>query len=147
MCVPASQKPMQSARDLPPPPGLLWADSLGLALPAGEEPGDRASDDPPEAPPPTLPDEVPEEPPLVANWLGKGSDIGDSGGTVPPGSAVDGEVGVVVAGAPAGGASPPDGVDDDDVEGTDDTDGAAGAAGGAGTLRRVEGKLVLGAEG
>jgi hypothetical protein len=90
---------------------------------------------------------VPEEPPPVANWLGRGSDIGDSGGTVDPGSAVDGEVGVVVAGAPAGGTSPPDGVDDDDVEGTDDVDGAAGAAGGAGTLRRLEGKLVLGAEG
>ena len=30
MCVAASQKPMQSASDLPPPPGALGADSLGL---------------------------------------------------------------------------------------------------------------------
>src|SRR5690349_21631461 len=85
MCVPASQKPMQSASDLPPPPGLLWADSLGLALPAGEVPGERASVGPAEEPPPVLPDEAPVEPPPVANWLGKGSAIGASGGTVDPG--------------------------------------------------------------
>src|SRR5438874_7122497 len=36
MCVSRSQKPMQSWSDLPPPPGLLGADSLGLA------PGDSA---------------------------------------------------------------------------------------------------------
>jgi hypothetical protein len=30
MCVSRSQKPMQSASDLPPPPGALGADSLGL---------------------------------------------------------------------------------------------------------------------
>ena len=38
MCVALSQKPMQSASDLPPPPGALGADSLGLA----ELPGERA---------------------------------------------------------------------------------------------------------
>jgi len=32
---------MQSARDLPPPPGALGADSLGLGLPE-EEPGESA---------------------------------------------------------------------------------------------------------
>src|SRR5581483_8324849 len=37
MCVAGSQKAMQSARDLPPPPGVLGADSLGLG-----EPGDKA---------------------------------------------------------------------------------------------------------
>jgi len=105
MCVAASQKPMQSASDLPPPPGLLGADWLELPLP-DEVPGERASGEPP--------------PPPVANWLGKGSDIGDSVGTL----------GVVVAGTPAGGVNPaegvgdpPEGVDDDDV---DDVDGAAG---------------------
>src|SRR5262245_12243924 len=30
MCVSRSQNPMQSARDLPPPPGALDADALGL---------------------------------------------------------------------------------------------------------------------
>jgi hypothetical protein len=40
MCVSRSQKPMQSASDLPPPPGALGADSLGLA--AEEVPGDSA---------------------------------------------------------------------------------------------------------
>ena len=80
MCVAASQKPMQSASDLPPPPGLLGAASLGLPLPA-ELPGERASE------------ELPEEPPPVANWLGKGGDIGESGGTVDPGCAVVGAVG------------------------------------------------------
>ena len=115
MCVAASQKPMQSASDLPPPPGLLGADWLELPLP-DEVPGERASGEPP--------------PPPVANWLGKGSDIGDSGGAVDPGCAVVGAVGVVVAGTPAGDVSPaegvgdpPEGVDDDDV---DDVDGAAG---------------------
>ena len=106
MCVAASQKPMQSASPLPPPPGLLGADWLGLLLP-DEVSGERARlGEPP--------------PPPVANWLGKGSDRGDSVGTVE----------VVVAGAPAGGVNPaegvgdpPEGVDDDDV---DDVDGAAG---------------------
>jgi hypothetical protein len=40
MCVSRSQNPMQSASDLPPPPGALGADSLGLA--EEEEPGDSA---------------------------------------------------------------------------------------------------------
>jgi hypothetical protein len=35
MCVPASQKPMQSCRLLPPPPGVLGAVSLWLALAPG----------------------------------------------------------------------------------------------------------------
>jgi hypothetical protein len=70
MCVPASQKPMQSASDLPPLPGLLGADSLGLPLP-DEAPGERAR--------------LGEPPPPVANWLGKGSDMDDSGGAVDPG--------------------------------------------------------------
>ena len=102
MCVAASQKPMQSASDLPPPPGLLGADWLGLSLP-DDVPGERASEEPPEPPPP------------VAKLLGKGSDMGDS--TVDPGSAVVGAVGVVVAGTPAGGVKPAEGVDDDDVDG------------------------------
>ena len=40
MCVSRSQNPMQSASDLPPPPGALGADSLGLA--EEEAPGDSA---------------------------------------------------------------------------------------------------------
>jgi hypothetical protein len=99
MCVAASQKPMQSASDLPPPPGLLAADSLGLPLPA-EAPGERASEEPPEEPPP------------VANWLGKGSDMGDSGATVDPSCAVVGVVGVVVVGTPADGVGPAEGAGD-----------------------------------
>ena len=39
MCVSRSQKPMQSASDLPPPPGALGANSLGLP---GEVPGESA---------------------------------------------------------------------------------------------------------
>jgi hypothetical protein len=39
MCVAGSQNPMQSANVLPPPPGALGADSLGLAE---EAPGDSA---------------------------------------------------------------------------------------------------------
>ena len=121
MCVAASQKPMQSASVLPPPPGLLGADW----------PGERASGEPP------------EEPPAVPNWLGKGSDMGDSGGTNDPGCAVVGVVGVVVAATPPGGASPAEGVDDNGV-GDDDVDGAAGVAGP--TLGVMVGKVVGGAE-
>ena len=51
MCVAASQKPMQSASDLPPPPGVLGFDWLGLPL-SDELPGERASEEPPEEPPP-----------------------------------------------------------------------------------------------
>jgi hypothetical protein len=40
MCVSRSQNPMQSASDLPPPPGALGADSLGLA--EEETPGESA---------------------------------------------------------------------------------------------------------
>jgi hypothetical protein len=40
MCVSESQNPMQSARDSPPPPGALGAESLGLA--ENEAPGDSA---------------------------------------------------------------------------------------------------------
>jgi hypothetical protein len=119
MCVAASQKPMQSASDLPPPPGLLGADWLGLLLP-DEVPGERASAEPPEEPPP------------VANWLGKGSDIGDSVGTL----------GVVVAGTPAGGVNPAEGVGDNGV------DGAAGVVEPEDTLGAVvvAREVVVGAE-
>ena len=119
MCVAASQKPMQSASDLPPPPGLLGADSLGLLLP-GEVP--RASEEPPEEPLP------------VANWLGKGSDNGDSVGTVD----------VVVAGAPAGGVNPAEGVGDKGVS-PPEGDGAAGVVG-LGDTWGVVGKVVAGAK-
>jgi hypothetical protein len=124
MCVAASQKPMHSASDLPPPPGLLGADSLGLPLP-DEVPGERAR--------------LGEPPPPVANWLGKGSDKGDSGGAVDPGCAVVGAVGVVDAGTPAGGVSPAEGVGDNDA------DGAAGVVG-LGDTWGVVGKVVVGAE-
>ena len=118
MCVAASQKPMQSASPLPPPPGLLDAD---------EVPGSRLG----AAPPPCS----------VANWLGRGSDIGDSGATVDPGCAV---VGVVVAGTPAGGVSPADGVGDKGV-GPAEGDGAAGVVAPEETLGAVR-KVAVGAE-
>src|SRR5262245_1399726 len=103
MCVAASQKPMQSASDLPPPPGLLGADWLGLLLPDEVLPGERASEEPPEEPPP------------VSGLTGRGSDMGDSGATVDP---VVGAVGEVVAATPApGGIGPAEGVVDNDVEG------------------------------
>lgn len=119
ICVAASQKPMQSASALPPPPGLLGADSLGLA------PGESAR--------------LGEEPPPVANWLGNGSDMGDSGGAFDPGCAVVGAVGVVVAGTPDGGVSPAEGVDDNEV------DGAPGEVGAVPTCGVVD-KVVVGAE-
>ena len=109
MCVAASQKPMQSASDLPPPPGALGADSLGLLLP--EFPGERAR--------------LGEPPPLVANWLGKGSDMGDS-----PGCAV----GVVEVDTPPGGVNPADGVGDNDVDGA------------AGVVELGDARVVVGAE-
>jgi len=110
---------MQSASDLPPPPGALGADSLGLLLP-DEVPGVRAR--------------LGEPPPPVANWLGKGSDIGDSGAAVDPPA-----LGVLVAGTPAGGVSPAEGVDDNDV------DGAPGVVGLEDTWGAVD-KVVLGTE-
>ena len=128
MCVAASQKPMQSASDLPPPPGALGFAWLGLS---DEVPGERASEEPPEEPPPP-----------VKVLMGKGSDMGCSGGTNDPGCGVVGVVGVVVAAAPAGGVSPPEGagelgdngVGDNRVSpaegvGDNDVDGAAGVAG------------------
>jgi hypothetical protein len=132
MCVPASQKAMQSASVLPPPPGLLGADWLGLPLPE-EASGERASEGPP------------EEPPAVPNWLGKGSDIGDSGDTFDPGCAVVGAVGVVVAATPPGGVSPAEGVGDNGV-GDNDVDGAAGVVRPGDTLGVMVGKIVGGAE-
>ena len=95
MCVAASQKPMQSASDLPPPPGLLGADWLRLLLP-DELPGERASEEPPELPLP------------VSGLMGKGSDMGDSGVTPDP---VVGALGTVVAAAEV--------VDGNDVDGAD----------------------------
>src|SRR5262249_35402949 len=113
MCVAASQKPMQSASDFPPPPGVLGFDWLGLP-PPDELSGERASEGPP------------EEPPAVPNWVGKGSDMGESGGTVDPGCVVVGAV--VTVAAPAGGVSPAEGVGDNGV-GDNDIDGAAGVVG------------------
>jgi hypothetical protein len=63
----------------------------------------------------------------------------DSGGAVDPGCAVVGAAGVVVAGTPAGGVSPADGVVDNEV------DGAAGEVG-AGPTCGVVDKVVVGAE-
>lgn len=76
MWVAASQKPMQSMSDLPPPPGLLGADSLGLE---GDVAGESAR--------------FGEDPPPVANWVGNGSDIGASAGSA--GSGVVGAAGPV----------------------------------------------------
>jgi len=110
---------MQSASDLPPPPGVLGFDWLGLPLPE-EASGEMASEGPP------------EEPPAVPNWLGNGSDMGDSDGTFDPGAVV-GVVGVVVAAKPPGGVSPAEGVGDNGV-GDNDVDGAASVAGPGDTL-------------
>src|SRR5262245_2044713 len=85
MCVAASQKLMQSASDLPPPPGALGADSLGLEEVAGDNARFGA------------------EPPPVANWVGKGSDIGESAGSA--GSGVAGAAGAVAAGRGAAGVA------------------------------------------
>jgi hypothetical protein len=76
---------MQSASDLPPPPGLLGADSLGLEE---EVAGDRAR--------------LGAAPPPVANWVGNGSDIGESAGSA--GSGVAGAAGAVAAGRGTGAA-------------------------------------------
>jgi len=63
MCVAGSQKPMQSVSRLPPPPGVLGADSLGL-----DEPGDSAS---------VLLAGVPP----VANWVGSCGERGAMSGS------------------------------------------------------------------
>jgi hypothetical protein len=83
MWVAASQKPMQSLSDLPPPPGLLGADWLGLE---GDVAGESAR--------------FGEDPPPVANWVGNGSDIGESAGSAGSGAAdAAGPVTGVVVGA------------------------------------------------
>jgi len=97
---------MQSASDLPPPPGALGFDWLGLS---DEVPGERASEEPPEEPPPP-----------VKVLMGTGSDMGCSGGTNDPGCAVVGVVDVVVAAAPAGDVGPAEGAGDDEVDGAAD---------------------------
>jgi len=133
MCVAASQKLMQSASDLPPPPGLLGFDWLGLLF-SDAVPGERARSG----------EEPPEEPPAVPNWLGKGSDMGDSCGTLAPGCAV---VGVVVAATPPGGVSPPEGVDDKGVGdkgvGDNNVDGPAGVVAPGDTLGLAVGERVM----
>jgi len=48
MCVAGSQKPMQSLRVFPPPPGVLGADSLGLPGDSARLPPDCAGVPPPE---------------------------------------------------------------------------------------------------
>ena len=137
MCVVASQKLMQSASDLPPPPGLLGFDWLGLLF-SDVAPGERARSG----------EEPPEAPPAVPNWLGKGSDMGDSGDTLAPGCSV---VGVVVAATPPGGVSPAEGVDDKGVGdkgvGDNDVDGPADVVAPEDTLGLAVGKRVIGAEG
>jgi hypothetical protein len=91
MWVAASQKPMQSWSDLPPPPGVLGAVSLGLEE---EVAGESAR--------------FGEDPPPVANWVGNGSDMGDSAGSA--GSGVAGApgpvTGVVVGTLVASAAAP-----------------------------------------
>src|SRR5262245_2211665 len=120
---------MQSASDLPPPPGLLCADSLGLPLPP-EVPGESASE------------ELPEEPPAVANWLGNGSDIGDSGGTIDPSCCVV----VVVVGTPVGGVSPAEGAGDegDNGVGANRVSAAEGVGDGAAGVAELIGAESLG---
>jgi hypothetical protein len=85
MCVSRSQKPMQSASVLPPPPGALGADSLGLA---GLLPGDSAR----------LGCTTLE----VANCVGKSGESGGMGASSGIGVAISG--GGVAAVGGAGGA-------------------------------------------
>ena len=122
MCVAASQKPMQSASALPPPPGLLGADWLGLPLP-DEVPGERAR----------LERAAAAGRELAGQGLGHGRQRGRSG------LRRCWSVGVVVAGTPAGGVSPAEGVGDNDV------DGVAGVVE-PGDAWGVAGKVVVGAE-
>jgi hypothetical protein len=91
MWVAASQKPMQSLSDLPPPPGVLGAVSLGLEEEVAGESA-RFGDDPPP----------------VANWVGNGSDMGDSAGSAGSGAGgAAGPVTGVVVGALVASAAPP----------------------------------------
>ena len=90
MCVSRSQKPMQSARVLPPPPGALGADSLGLAE---ELPGDSAR-----------PGWATLE---VENCVGSCGDSGATGGSSGSGSPIaDG--GVAVSAGAGGGPDVPE---------------------------------------
>ena len=76
MWVAASQKPMQSLKVLPPPPGALGADWLELPE---DEPGDRAK--------------LLWAVPPVANWVGSCGERGDTAGICWVGGRVDdGEV-------------------------------------------------------
>jgi hypothetical protein len=84
MWVAASQKPMQSLSDLPPPPGVLGAVSLGLEEEVAGESA-RFGDDPPP----------------VANWVGNAGSAGSGAG----GAA--GPVTGVVVGALVASAAPP----------------------------------------
>src|SRR3954470_11108367 len=87
MCVSRSQKPMQSAKLLPPPPGALGAVSLGL-------PGDRAR-------PPDRAGGVPPLENCVDCWEGSGAIPGacGAGAAKAPGVEVDGAGSVWAAGA------------------------------------------------
>src|SRR5262245_6346310 len=83
MCVSRSQKPMQSASVLPPPPGALGADSLGLPE---ELPGDNAKLGCVEPP--------------VANCIGSCGDSGAMGASSGSGSPIaDGGAAVAAGGA------------------------------------------------
>ena len=90
MCVAGSQKPMQSAKVLPPPPGALGADSLGLA---DEEPGDSAR---------LL---APGEPPPVANCVDSCGESGAKAGAWGAGAPIM-DCGVEVLGVTGTGGGP-----------------------------------------
>src|SRR4051812_16338745 len=95
MCVPASQKPIQSLNDLPPPPGALGADSLGL-------PGDSAK--PPlclgTPPPDNTFDGCCGDSGDMPGTCGAGVPIADEGGAV-------GVLGAWIGGIVTGRAAPP----------------------------------------
>ena len=90
MCVAGSQKPMQSAKVLPPPPGALGAYSLGLA---DEEPGDSAR---------LL---APGEPPPVANCVDSCGESGANAGAWGAGAPIM-DCGVEVLGVTGTGGGP-----------------------------------------
>jgi hypothetical protein len=85
ICVSRSQKPMQAASVLPPPPGALGADSLGLDE---DVPGERAR--------------LLGADPLVANCVGSCGDSGATGASSGMGAAI--ADGVVVTSGAGGGA-------------------------------------------